>query len=174
MPRHYTKRTNTKTAKIIALAQQGMPSQEIAKVVDIRPDSVHSILSRWRRRERAEGREVSPVLRSRHASLWRAKAFPAVIAELEAGETIADVADRHDLSVPCVTAWMRRHSQGYKVNDAGEFIPPAAHAPTYESVGNPDVDALSILLNIPKHEVVKRAVALYKQNLVKSLTTTTN
>lgn len=174
MPRKYNKNPNSKTAKIIALAQQGMPSQEIAKVVDSRPDTIHSILSRWRRKEREDGREASPVLRSRHASLWRAKAFPAVIAELEAGDSLAEVADRHDLSVPCVSAWMRRHSQGYKVNDAGEFIPPADRTPTYESLGNPDVDALSVLLNIPKHEVVKRAVALYKENLVKSLTTTTN
>jgi transposase-like protein len=172
MPRQYTKNDNTKTAKIIALAKDGVPSQEIAKVVDISPDSVHSILSRWRRRQRADGKEVVFTSRSRHASLWRAKAFPEVIAELEAGDTLAEVADRHDLSMPCVAAWMRRHSQGYTVNDAGEFVPPADAAPSYESYGNPDVAALSVLLNIPKQEVVKRAVALYKENLVKSLTNT--
>lgn len=170
MPRQYIKNNNTKTAKIIALCQNGMSSMDIAKVVDTRPDTVHSILSRWRRNERKEGREVVIPTRSRHASLWRAKAFPEVIAELEAGDAIVDVAERHDLSVPCVASWVRRHGDGWKVNDLGEFVPPANITPSYESLGNPEVDALSVLLNIPKQEVVKRAVALYKESIVKTLT----
>ena len=170
MPRIYTKNKNTKTARIIVLAQNGLPAQEIAKTVNTRADTVHSILSRYRRNERAEGREVFTPARSLHASLWRVKAFPAVISELEAGEAIVDVAKRHDLSVPCVTAWMRRHSQGYTVSDAGEFVPPSHTTPSYESLGNPEVDALAVLLNIPKQEVVKRAVALYKEIIVKTLT----
>lgn len=173
MPRHYTKRADTKSAQIIALANEGVPSSEIAKRMLIRTDTVHSILSRWRRRLRSEGKEVpTQQRRSRHASLGRAIEFPRVIADLQSGDTIREVAHRYDKSIPCITNWVRRHGDGWRVNEAGEFIPPTDSTPPYESVGNPDVDALSVLLKIPKHEVVKRAVALYKENLVKSLTTT--
>lgn len=173
MPRQYTKNPNSKTAKIIAMSIDGMPAQEIAKVINCRPDSIHSILSRWRRAQKSEGKDAVYAARSRHACLYRAKTFPLVIADLEAGSTLEEVAARHDISIPTASSWMRRHGDGWKVNDAGEFVPPD-HSPaaTYENYGNPDVNALAVLLNIPKQEVVKRAVALYKQSIVATLTTT--
>lgn len=174
MPRHYTKNNNTKTAQIIDLATEGVPSIEIAKRLLVRSDTVHSILSRWRKRLRAEGKEVpTQQRRSRYASLGRAVEFPKAIADLQSGDTIVEVARRYDKSIPCITNWVRRHGDGWTVNEVGEFVPPEGEA-TYESLSHtPDVEQLSVLLNIKPAEVVKRAVALYKESIVKSLTNNT-
>lgn len=174
MPRHYTKNANTKTAQIIALATEGVPSVEIAKRMLVRSDTVHSILSRWRRRLRAEGKEVpTQQRRSRYASLERAVEFPKAIADLQSGDTIAEVAHRYDKSIPCIANWVRRHGDGWRVNEAGEFVPPDGLT-TYETLSHtPDVEQLSVLLNITPAEVVKRAVAIYKESIVKSLSNNT-
>lgn len=174
MPRYYTKNTNTKTAQIIALAEEGIPSVEIAKRLLTRSDTVHSILSRWRRRLRSEGKEVpQQQRRSRNSSLGRAVEFPKAIADLQSGDAVADVARRYDKSIPCITNWVRRHADGWRVNEAGEFVPPDG-INTYETLSHtPDVEQLSILLNITPAEVVKRAVAIYKDSIVKSLTNNT-